>query len=425
MKPKRLNFRTLFRYTFLVIAGRLQARYPFDHVLGIIIVGLAIFGLIMISSASVYESYQAYVREGVDCSTLDANCNDFYFWRQVRNLLIALPLGLIAAGIPYLFWRKAALGIFVGSICLLIALFLPGLSTGWGTSQSWLTIPILSSIQPVEVAKLGLIFYLARWMEGRSEAIGTVENGFVPFAVILGIVVFLLILQPDFGSVLVMTLIATAIYFAAGARVKHIAVGGLVAGSLAILIVNFGGLDYIKNRFSAFLDPSLDPEGIGFQVKQSLIAVGKGGMFGAGLEGATQRFGYLPEVQSDALYAATSEAFGFFGSVIIVGFYLLIAYRGFRIASAVPDRFGQLVAVGLSAALAGQAFVHIGVNIALLPYTGITLPFMSYGGSSLATSFVIGGILLNISKYANIHSANFYREQNLSAREQRQLRTGF
>jgi len=409
-----------------VSANRLRPRYPFDHVLGITIVGLAIFGLVMISSASVYESYQVYVRQGVDCGLIDGvNCNQFYFWRQFRNIIVALPLGLIAGSIPYLFWRKAAAGIFVGSIILLIALFLPGLSTGWGTSRSWLNIPILSSIQPVEIAKLGLIFYLARWMEGRRDAIATIENGFIPFAVILGIVVFLLVLQPDFGSTLVVTLIATSIYFTAGARVKHIAVGGIIAASLAVLVVNLGGMDYVKNRFTAFLDPSVDPEGIGFQVKQSLIAVGKGGFFGEGLEGATQRFGYLPEVQSDAIYAATGEAFGFFGSVIITALFLLIAYRGFRIAAAAPDRFGQLTAVGLSAAIAGQAFVHIGVNIALLPYTGITLPFVSYGGSSLAASFVVAGILLNISKYSNVHSAGYYREQNISMRERRRTRSRF
>ena len=405
--------------------ARQQTRHPFDPVLGITIIGLAIFGLVMISSASVYESYQVYVRDGVDCGLLDANCNDFYFWRQVRNILIAIPFGFIAAAIPYLFWRKAAIGMFVGSVILLIALFLPGMSTGWGTSRSWLNIPILSSIQPVEIAKLGLIFYLARWMEGRRDTIATIENGFIPFAVILGIVAFLLVLQPDFGSTLVITLIATSIYFAAGARVKHIAVGGIIAGSLAVLVVGIGGMDYVKDRFAAFLDPSLDPEGIGFQIKQSLIAVGKGGFFGEGLEGATQRFGYLPEVQSDAIFAATGEAFGFFGSTIFTALFLLIAYRGFRIASAAPDRFGQLAAVGLSAALAGQAFVHIGVNIALLPYTGITLPFVSYGGSSLVASFVSAGILLNISRYSNVHSANFYREQNISIRERRRSRSHF
>jgi len=409
-----------------VIGTRLRPRYSFDHVLGITVIGLAIFGLVMISSASVYESYQVYVKQGVDCGLIDGvNCNHFYFWRQFRNILVAAPLGLIAISIPYLFWRKAAPGLFIGSIILLIALFLPGLSTGWGTSRSWLTIPILSSIQPAELAKLGLIFYLARWMEGRRDAIATVENGFIPFAVILGSVAFLFVLQPDFGSTLVVTLIATAIYFAAGARVKHIAIGGIIAASLAVLIVNFSGLDYVKNRFTAFFDPSVDPEGIGFQVKQSLIAVGKGGFFGEGLEGATQRYGYLPEVQSDAIYAATAESFGFFGSVILVGLFLLIAYRGFRIAAAAPDRFGQLTAVGLSVAIAGQAFVHIGVNIAILPYTGITLPFVSYGGSSLATSFVIAGILLNISRYTNTHSAGYFREQNLSLRDRRRLNSKF
>lgn len=402
-------------------AALTHPRFPFDRVMAITTLCLAIFGLVMISSVSVYESYQVYVSQGMDCGLIDANCNDFYFWRQARNILVALPLWFIASSIPYLFWRKAAPGIFIGSVILLIALFLPGLSTGWGTSRSWLSIPILSSIQPAELAKLGLIFYLARWMERRREEIATLENGFVPFAIILGIVALLLILQPDFGTTLVVTLIATAIYFAAGARVKHIFLGGLIASAFTVIIVNLGGLDYVKDRFTAFIDPSLDPEGIGFQVKQSLIAVGKGGIFGEGMEGATQRFGYLPEVQSDAIYAATAEAFGFFGSVLLAGLFLLIAYRGFKIAARAPDRFGKLAAVGLSAALASQAFVHIGVNIALLPYTGITLPFVSYGGSSLVASFVIAGILLNISRYANVHSASFYREQQLHhPRRQRQ-----
>ncbi|MDD3067097.1 MAG: putative peptidoglycan glycosyltransferase FtsW [Candidatus Gracilibacteria bacterium] len=389
-----------------------RPRFEFDHVLAITTFLLAVFGLVMISSVSVYESYQVYVKQGIDCGAISANCNDFYFWRQARNIAVALPFWIIASSIPYLFWRKLAPPLFVGSIVLLIMLFIPGLSTSYGTSQSWLAIPILNSIQPVELAKLGLIFYLARWMEGRRDAIATLENGFTPFAVILGIIAILLILQPDFGGTLVVTLIATGIYYAAGARPKHILVGGLIAAILAVLAVNVLGLDYVKNRFTAFLDPSLDPEGIGFQVKQSLIAVGKGGFFGAGMEGATQRFGYLPEAQSDAIYAATAEAFGFFGSVILAGLFLLVAYRGFKIASKAPDRFGQLAAVGLSCAIAGQAFIHIGVNIAMLPYTGITLPLVSYGGSSMVASFISAGILLNISKYSNTNSSSFYRENN-------------
>lgn len=365
----------------------------------------------MISSVSVYESYQVYTRQGVDCGLLEANCNDFYFWRQARNIAIALPFWLIATSIPYLFWRRIALPFFILSLLLLLALFIPGLSADYGTSRSWLAIPILNSIQPGELAKLGLIFYFARWMERRREQIGTVENGFIPFAIILSIVALPLALQPDFGTLFVITLIATAIYFVAGANVKHVVTGGLVATLLAAFIINISDMQYVKDRFAAFLDPSLDPEGIGFQVKQSLIAVGKGGFFGQGMESATQRFGYLPEVQSDAIYAATAEAFGFFGSTILAGIFLLIAYRGFRIASKAPDRFGQLAAIGLSVALTSQAFIHIGVNIALLPLTGITLPFVSYGGSSLFVSFIMAGILLNISKFSNIHSTGFYRNK--------------
>jgi len=393
-----------------------KARFPIDHGLAIAIFGLAIFGLVMISSVSVYESHQVYLRQGVDCGLLDANCNDFYFWRQARNIAIALPLWFVAANIPYLFWRRFALPFFVVSFLLLIALFIPGLSTDYGTSQSWLAIPLLNSIQPGELAKIGLIFYFARWMERRREEIATIEGGFMPFAIILGMVVVPLALQPDFGTTLVVTFTATAVYFAAGARLQHILVGGLIAGLLAVFVVNVFQMEYIQNRFAAFLDPSLDPEGIGFQVKQSLIAVGKGGFFGQGFEGATQRFGYLPEVQSDSIYAATAEALGFLGSALLVGLYLFIAYRGYRIAARAPDRFGQLAAVGLSTAIAGQAFIHIGVNIALLPLTGITLPFVSYGGSSLVASFVMSGILLNISRYSNVHTAGYYRDVHATRR---------
>lgn len=401
-----------FRYTHCVSRAFPRARYKFDHTLAILTFVLAVFGLVMISSVSVYESTQAYTQMGVQCDLIESHCNGFYLWRQARNILIALPFWFAAASIPYLLWRRLALAFFIGSIAMLIALFIPGLSTGWGTSQSWLNIPILNSIQPIELTKLGLIFYLARWMEVRREDIATLESGFLPFSVILGAIVFLLVLQPDFGGVLVVTMIATAIYYAAGARVKHIAIGATIVGFLAVLAVNFSGLDYIRNRFTAFLDPTVDPEGIGYQIKQSLIAVGKGGFFGEGITSGTQKSGYLPEAQSDSIFAATAEEIGFFGSVIFTFLFLLIAYRGFKIASACPDRFGQLTAVGISTALLGQAFVNIGVNIGILPYTGITLPFISYGGSSLVASFISAGILLNISKYSNVHSSEYYRENN-------------
>lgn len=388
-----------------------RARYPVDHVLLVTVVVLAVFGLIMISSASVYESHQVYVKMGVDCSTDTANCNDFYFWRQFRNIAIALPLFFVAAQIPYLFWRRIALPLFGISLAGLLVLLMPGIAASYGTSRSWVEIPFLNSIQPGEFAKLGLVFYFARWMERRHEEIATFEAGFLPFAIILGLIVGPLALQPDFGSILVVASVATGIYFVAGGRPLHIFGGAAAAGLAGALLVLAMDLEYIIKRFAAFIDPSLDPEGIGFQVKQALIAVGKGGLFGQGLEGATQRFGYLPEVQSDFIFAATGEAFGLLGTLIIAGLFLLIAYRGYRIAARAPDRFGQLAGVGLATLLAAQGFIHIGVNIALLPLTGLTLPFVSYGGSSMAISFVAAGILLNISKYGNVHAASYYREE--------------
>lgn len=392
-----------------MIASR--PRYPADTQLTIAVLVLAVFGLIMISSVSVYESHQVYTRLGVDCGQMDVNCNDFYFWRQARNIAIAIPIWLAAAATPYLFWRRWALPGFIFGLLALFALFIPGVATEFGTSRSWVSIPILGSVQPAEFVKIAMIFYFARWMERRSQEIATIEGGFVPFAIILGLVVLPLALQPDFGSILVCSVIATAIYFAAGARAQHIFGGAAIAGLFGFLAVNLLDLGYIKNRFMAFLDPTLDPEGIGFQVKQSLIAVGKGGFFGQGMEGATQRFGYLPEAQSDAMFAAIAEAFGFFGSILVAGAFLFIAYRGLKIAAGAPDRFAKLVAVGLSAALAGQAFIHIGVNIAILPLTGLTLPFISYGGTSLFVSFAMAGILLNISRYSNIREPESYRAQ--------------
>ena len=381
-----------------------------DRPLALTVLGLVLFGLVVISSASVYESHKAYTALGVDCTELTANCNDFYFWRQIRNIIFAIPLGVVALVVPFPMIRRMAPTLFIFCVLALMSLFIPGISTSFGTSQSWVALPIVGSLQPSEFAKLGLIFYLARWMERRRDEIGTLEGGFIPFAIILMMLLGPLALQPDFGDILVLSMTATAIYFVAGAKPLHIFGGGALAAFLAWSFVMLFHLKYIVNRFMAFLDPSVDPEGIGFQIKQALIAVGRGGIFGKGLEGATQRFGYLPEVQSDAVYAAICEAFGFFGGMLVAGACFFIAYRGLRIAAADPDRFTKISAVGLSAVICGQAFIHIGVNISILPLTGITLPFISYGGTSMVVSFIVAGLLLNLSQYVNTRSVREWRD---------------
>lgn len=351
----------------------------------------------MISSVSVYESYQItseHVSQGIRAEP----SNSFYFWRHLLRSMASIPIWIFAIYFPLKYWKKAALPFFVITILLLIALFIPGVGANYGTSTSWIDLPFLPSVQPAEIAKLSLIFYLAVWMEKRQELVQSFQYGFIPFTILLSSIVVLLALQPDFGSVLVMGVIAGTMFFAAGGSVLHIGLGGLVSSMMAYPIIM--SKEYIRNRFLTFLNPELDPLGVGFQIKQSLIAVGSGGMFGVGFGKSIQKFGYLPEVQSDTIFAAAAEELGFLRISFLVFAYAMIAYRGYLIAGNAKDRFSMLVAVGITSWFAFQAIINIGVVLAILPNTGITLPFISYGGSSLMVNMLAAGILLNISRYA-------------------------
>ena len=309
-----------------------------------------------------------------------------------------LSLAILLIYLPLKIWKSSALFIFVASLLLLIALFLPGIGANYGTSTSWINVSFLPSVQPAEFVKLALILYLAVWMEKRQELVQSFQYGFIPFTILLSSVVVLLALQPDFGSVLVIVLIAVSMFFAAGGNLFHIITGALMAAFMAYPIIM--SKEYIRNRFMVFLDPSLDPLNISFQIKQALIAVGSGGLFGVGFGRSIQKFGYLPEVQGDTIFAASAEELGFIRIAFLVIAYLVIAYRGYRIANHAPNRFAMLVAVGITSWFAFQAIINIGVNLALLPLTGLTLPFVSYGGSSLIANMMGAGVLLNISRYA-------------------------
>ncbi|MBN1258925.1 putative lipid II flippase FtsW [Candidatus Peregrinibacteria bacterium] len=368
----------------------------FDKVLAIVILCLVVFGIIMVSSVSVYQSYQLtsdMARKGLT----EAASNSFYLWRHLYRVVIALPLGAIAIYFPLVLWKRSALPLFILSILLLIALFLPGIGANYGTSTSWIDLPFLPSVQPAEIIKLGLIFYLAVWMEKRQELVRSFHYGFIPFTVLLSLVVVLLAMQPDFGSVLVISLIAVSMFFAAGGGIFHIFGGALLASLFAYPIIM--SKEYLRNRFIAFLNPDIDPLNIGFQIKQALIAIGSGGIFGVGFGKSIQKFGYLPEVQGDTIFAAAAEELGFIRIAFIVLAYLIIAWRGYRIARNASDRFSMLVAVGITSWFTFQALINFAVNLALLPLTGLTLPFVSYGGSSLIVNLIGAGILLNISRY--------------------------
>ncbi|MDO8649678.1 MAG: putative lipid II flippase FtsW [Candidatus Peregrinibacteria bacterium] len=382
--------------------------------LGITVV-LTLFGLAMIASVSVFESYQITTRLTTE-GLRDAPGNSFYLWRSFMHVIVGMGGLFVMTLIPYHFWERMARLLFLASIILLISVFLPGLSAEYGTASSWLRLGIFS-IQPSELLKLTLIFYLAVWLQKREQLIGTFKEGFIPFASLLVLSTLLVAIQPDLGSFFVLSGIASVMFFIAGGNVLHLLLGGTLAGVFGLPIIL--NEDYIRNRFIAFLTPN-DPaiaESIGFQIKQALIAIGSGGLFGVGYGKSIQKFGYLPEVQADMIFSAMAEELGFVRILIVLMMYAILVWRGFRIAQEAPDRFGFLVAAGITTWIAFQSLVNIAVNLSLFPLTGLTLPFISYGGSSLVTLLAAIGILLNISSYST-------EEANLARRERRDSTVG-
>jgi cell division protein FtsW len=338
--------------------------------------------------------------------------------------VIRVGFGLLALfvfyKIPLKFWKRIAVPLFVLIFLVLVGVLFVGSSSNT-TARAWL-IFANTSFQPAEAAKLILIFYLATWMERRGRDLSDFRNGFLSFCTVMGIIIFPVLLQPDFGSTLVFAVISTTIYFAAGARIRHLALGLAVVFLFVLLVVP--NVQYLKHRFTAFLDPSIEncqPEAKAteqrrnycWQTEQAKIAVGSGGVFGKGLTQGIQKSYWLPQATDDFIFAASAEELGFFRIVFVILAFGLIAYRGFMIAYFSSDRFTSLVASGITSWLVVQAFINIGVNIGLMPVTGITLPFVSYGGTSMLVTLAATGILLQISKSTTPYYANsFHRRRD-------------
>lgn len=376
--------------------------------LGLTVV-LTLFGLAMIASVSVFESYQITTRL-MHQGLRDTPGNSFYLWRSFIHVIIALTAMGFTAVIPYRVWEKLALPLFGGTLLLLIAVFIPNISADYGTASSWIRVgPV--SVQPSEFLKLTLIFYLAVWLQKREQLIGTWKEGFIPFASVLLLATILVALQPDLGSFLVLSAIAVVMFFIAGGNILHVFLGGGIAAIMGLPIIL--DKEYVRNRFRAFFRPDdlAISETIGFQIKQALIAIGSGGVFGVGYGKSIQKFGYLPEVQSDTIFAAMAEELGFLRLLIILSMFGILIWRGYQIGQEAPDRFGFLVATGITTWIAFQTLLNIAVNLSLFPLTGITLPFISYGGSSLLANLMAIGILLNISSHSVYEVSRTRRSQ--------------
>lgn len=308
--------------------------------------------------------------------------------------LIALFLGL---KIPHKFWRKYSIPLFIISIILTLLVFIPGLGQSHGGARRWVEI-FGYNFQPVEFLKIGFIFYFATWL---SWVKGRVKNplfSIVPLIVSLSVIALMLLKQPDTKSIILITITAVVMLFVSGTPVKYLlAVFGIVLVAFSILVYS---TPYLQNRVNTFLNPNENSQSSSYQLQQSLIAIGSGGLLGRGLGQSIQKFNYLPEPQGDSIFAVIGEEIGFIGCTIIILLFLSFAFRGYRIAIRnAPDSFSKLVVIGFITMITSQSFMNIASITGLFPLTGVPLVFISQGGTALLLSMGMVGIILNISSF--------------------------
>ncbi len=391
-----------------------------DTTLVFIVIALVIFGMIMISSVSVYPSFKITSRL-VTQGLLDEPNNSFYLFKNISHVIVSILMLIIFSKIPYFLIEKYIREIYFSILFLLfLVLFVWSEYNG---AKWWLNIPGLPSIQPVEFAKLWLIAYLAYFIKKRRSFLPNLSEGFLPFFGIVGAVFWLLAFQPDFWSILIIAPVVIALYFVGWGNIKYLLVSFFVCFIGAASIYGIGKLgsssdggnklSYISSRIDNFFGNSKElfsksnPDGKDYQMKQGLIAIGSGGFFGLWFGKSIQKFGYLPEVEGDFIFSVITEELWFVGMLILFSAYLSIVYRGYMIARNVKDLFAKYLAFGISTLIIVQVFVNVGVNLNVVPLTGVTLPFVSYGGSSLISLMIAVGVLLNISRHTEYRPKNF------------------
>jgi cell division protein FtsW len=351
----------------------------YDYLLIIAVAALLIAGLMMVYSATFALGYQLYEQP------------TYFFIRQLLWMGVGLLAMIIIARIEYHVWRRWSIPLMAGAL-LLLGLVLAVGSDRFG-GQRWL---LNGSIQPGEIAKLAVIIYIADWLSSKGERIRHVTYGLVPFAILLGFVTGLIMLQPDFSTAVLIATTAIAMFFIAGGDIWQMIASGILGGTtFAVLITRS---EYRLARVISFLNPTGDHLGGNYQVRQILIALGSGGITGLGLGDSRQKFGYIPASHTDGIFAILGEELGLIGCLVVIGLFAFLAYRGFRVALASPDAFGTVLAAGLTCSLIFQALINIAVVTALAPVTGVPLPFISFGGSSLVVSMMAIGLLLAISR---------------------------
>ncbi len=357
-----------------------------DYGLVTVTLALLCIGIVMVYSASLVVGYAQYGDQA------------YFFQRQLLWCGAGVVIMFLFMRLPYQWWRRFSVPLMFLSVAMLVAVLVPGVGSATLGATRWIRIGGINIGQPSELCKVTLAIYMADWLAAKGERVREFRYGLLPFLVVLLLITGLVMKQPDMGTALVIIATAVTIFFVSGANLMQlIPLGGLGALGLVGLAMGSG---YRSGRLSTFMNPWSDPTGSGYHVIQSLIAIGSGGIQGLGLGDSRQKFpGLLPFPYTDSIFAVIGEELGLVGCSVVLILFLLLAYRGLRTAQRSADSFAGLLAIGISCQMALQAFLNIAVVTSTVPFTGITLPFVSYGGSSMLVSFAAMGILLNITRY--------------------------
>jgi cell division protein FtsW len=343
------------------------------------------FGLIQLYSASAF------------LARADGLPGHHYAVRQLGGAAAGAVLALVLSRVDYRRWRRAAWPLLWVVVALLVVLVLPwteSIAPRINGARRWLHLGV--AFQPSEFAKVAVIVWTAMLAVKKQDRLHSLSKGLLPFLLVWGLVLVLVFAQPNVSAALLIVLLGSLVVFAGGARIGHFILLGLLA--VPLLWSQIAGEGYRMRRIVAFFDPGADTQGVSYQIHQSLIAVGSGGLGGVGFGGSRQKYGFLPEPHNDFIFSMVAEEWGLVGVVFCVAVFAGFAAVGFRIAARAPDRFGYLLGIGMTNLIVVSAFLHMGVALALLPTTGVALPFMSFGRSALLTAFVAVGVLLSLSR---------------------------
>lgn len=362
-----------------------KAAQGIDPWLTLAVLALLCIGVIMVYSASVASSY---VNDGSPYYVIQ---------REIVWVVIAFAAFLVTMQIDYLNWQRVALPFFGVSLALLLFVLTPHLGHSSHGAQRWFSLGFGITVEPSEIMKLAAVVYMSAWLTSKGDRVGDFGATFFPFSIIVGMVAVLIVKQPDLGTTIVLSATMFAVYFLAGGRLSHI--GALLTGAALVGWTLAHSSSYRLDRLTAFMDPWKDQYGTGYHTVQALLALGAGGIFGVGLGNSVEKH-VLPAPYTDSIAAVIGEEWGLVGTVVILALFMLVAYRGIQISLRAPDMFGRLLAAGITSWITMQALLNIAVITSSVPFTGVPLPLISYGGTSLLITMAAMGILLNISRHA-------------------------